>query len=284
MMDLSLKMIPHAEKMIRQFISSRFEEAGTDVAVLGVSGGLDSSLILELLKRELGGLKIKAFFLPCGQISGPDRKFARLIAGSCGIELNEVDISPIVDSVPLKPENMPKGNLMARSRMLYLYTYANMNNGLVIGTSNKSEILMGYYTKFGDGAADIYPIGDLFKTQVRELSRDMGIPREIIERPPSAGLVPEQTDEGEMGIPYILLDQILNGILMGLSDEVILRNLDTSVAGEIDLRRSGTTLPLRVETIADIRKAYRGTRHKRTGLTIPKMQSYTVGIDLRERW
>ncbi len=113
------------------------------------------------------------------------------------------------------------GNLMARIRMSVLYHHARMMDLLVMGTGNKSELLMGYFTKFGDGGADFLPIGDLYKTEVRELARKVGIPPRIIEKTPSAGLWPGQTDEGEMGISYEELDRILLGIELLLDDEVI---------------------------------------------------------------
>ncbi len=251
--------IPYTEKMILQFIESRFEEAGAKYAVIGLSGGLDSSLVLELLKRSIGPKRIKSFFLPYGPLSGPDRDYAVMASNSCGVQMEEIDITDIVSSVPLNPVGIAKGNLMARARMLILYTYANNNDGLVIGTSNKSELLMGYFTKYGDGAADIYPIGDLFKTQVRALSENLGVPARILERPPSAGLVTDQTDEGEMGIPYPLLDQVLNGLLMGLSDEIIIKNIDNDLATEEEMIRASFKPPVDRIIVRGIRDQLRGS-------------------------
>lgn len=283
-MKLVPKEIPYTEKMITQFIGSRFEQADAKYAVIGLSGGLDSSLVLELLKRSIGPERIKAFFLPYGSLSGPDRDYAVMASHSCGVRMEEIDITDIVSSVPLESVGMAKGNLMARARMLILYTYANNNNGLVVGTSNKSELLMGYFTKYGDGAADIYPIGDLFKTQVRALSEDLGVPARILERPPSAGLIKDQTDEGEMGIPYPLLDQVLSGLLMGLSDDMIVESIDNDLAKEEELARARFKPPVDRNTVGRIRDQLRGSIHKRQSLAIPKLQSNTVGVDLRERW
>lgn len=284
MVKLFPELMPHADKVMDQFIVSRFEESGAGVAVIGLSGGLDSAVVLKLLARSLGPEKVKPFFLPYGNFSEDDRVHALEAAESCQLKLEGVDISPIVSSVPLPTEGMARGNLMARARMLFLYTYSNINNGLVFGTSNKSELLMGYFTKYGDGAADIYPIGDLFKTQVRSLAFELYVPEDIISRPPSAGLVSGQTDEGEMGIPYSLLDQILSGHLLGLSDERIAEFVDSSLATDEELKRSGFQPPVNRETVASVRETVRKTRHKRNSLAVPKLQNYTVGVDLRERW
>jgi NAD+ synthase len=252
--------------------------------VIGLSGGLDSAVVLKFLVGSLGSAKVKPFFLPCGTISENDREHAFEAAKSCEMDLEEIDISPIVSSVSLPTEGMARGNLMARARMIFLYTYSNINNGLVVGTSNKSELLMGYFTKYGDGAADIYPIGDLFKTQVRSLAYEIGIPENIISRPPSAGLVRGQTDEGEMGIPYPILDQVLSGHLLGLSDQRIADFVDNSIANEEELKRSGFEPPVNEDTVSRVRQTVRRTRHKRSSLAVPKLQNYTVGVDLRERW
>lgn len=283
-MELKPGIIPHAERIIEQFITERFTSASSEKAVIGLSGGLDSAVILSFLVSTIGKDRVAAFFLPCGKLSGPDRDFAFESAESCGVKLEEVDITPIVDAVPLKAEGMARGNLMARARMIYLYGYANINNGMVIGTSNKTELLMGYFTKYGDGAADIYPIGDLFKTQVRSMARDLDVPASVIERPPTAGLIQGQTDEGEMGIPYPILDQILMGYLGSLSPESIADNIDHTIITVEEMDRSGFNPPVDEDIVRRIIDVVERNRHKRMSLAIPKVQTSTINLDLRERW
>ncbi len=283
-MELIPGQVPHTKMIIEQFISARFSSSGADLALIGLSGGLDSALLLELMCSALGKEKVRAFFLPCGDLSMNDREFAAEAARSCDIEVMEIDISPIVESVPIGTDGMIRGNLMARARMIYLYTFANKNNGLVFGTSNKTELLMGYFTKYGDGAADIYPIGDLFKTQVRELASDIGIPGSIIDRAPSAGLVHGQTDEGEMGVPYPILDQILKGYIIGLQPDLIADNIDHTSTSIDEMDRAGFEPPVEVELVTRIIETVKATRHKRHSLAIPKVDGDTIGIDLRERW
>jgi NAD+ synthase len=283
-MELLPRPISHTEKIIEQFISSRFEMSKADTCLIGLSGGLDSAVVLKFLVRSVGKERVRAFFLPYGNLSDKDRAHSQEAAGSCGVELSEIDITPVVESIPFKTEGMVKGNLMARARMLVLYTYANLHNGLVVGTSNKTELLLGYFTKYGDGAADIYPIGDLFKTQVRTLASEIEVPESILNRPPSASLVEGQTDEGELGIPYPILDQVLNGHLRRMTTSDIADNIDHSAANVNDMDRAGFEPPVTDEMVERIIDMVRRSRHKRLSLVIPKVQTNTVGVDLRERW
>ncbi|MEW5760546.1 MAG: NAD(+) synthase, partial [Candidatus Thermoplasmatota archaeon] len=157
------------------------------------------------------------------------------------------------------------GNLKARIRMLLLYAYANSKNLIVVGTGNKTELLCGYFTKFGDGGADILPIGDLYKTQVREMARFLEIPEKIINKVPSAGLWKGQTDEDELGIKYEKLDKILYGIELGLDKNEISNKVE---------------LPIKeVERIMNMVEL---TKHKRKFPLIPKIGYCTVGFDWRE--
>ncbi len=184
--------------------------------MLGISGGIDSSVTAVLAKRGLGD-GVLGVIMPCH--SDPTgEKHARLVAAKFGIETEYVDLTPVFDrlSEALPPgDRMAVANLKPRLRMAVLYYFANSRNYLVIGTGNKSEIMVGYTTKHGDSGADILPLGSLLKKQVRELARELGIPQEIIAKPPSAGLWEGQTDEGEMGISYDELDSILVAIESG---------------------------------------------------------------------
>ena len=199
---------------ISGWIKEQIEGAGAQGAVVGLSGGLDSSVTAVLCKRvtDVLGLIMPIHSDPL------DEEFASLLASKFDIEVRRVDLSPVYDALARvlpDPAGLPAANLKPRLRMATLYYFANKENRLVVGTGNKSEIMMGYFTKYGDGGVDILPLGGLLKRQVRELARELGIPPEIIAKPPSAGLWAGQTDEGELGITYHELDQILTAFETG---------------------------------------------------------------------
>ncbi len=183
--------------------------------VLGLSGGIDSAVVAALAVEALGADKVFALILPSSTNTPQDLKLAKKIATLLHVPYSMFNIQPIIDNyqkIIRSKDQKIIGNLKARIRMSILYAKANEVGGLVLGTGNKSEIMTGYFTKYGDGGADILPIGDLYKTQVKELARELKIPQEIINRPPTAGLWAGQTDEGEMEITYELLDKILFAI------------------------------------------------------------------------
>lgn len=284
MMDLVPKLNRHSRTIVIDFIRDRFDEAGSKQAVIGLSGGLDSSLTLGLLTEALGPERVRSFFLPYKDLSDPDRIYSKKAAGEFNVDHVELDITSIVDSIPFKLEGMVKGNAQARARMIVLYAVANKENGMVIGSSNKTEILLGYFTKYGDGGADIYPIGDLYKTQAREMAREIGVPDEILERPPSAGLVKGQTDEGELRLPYPIIDQILYGYLRDMDPESIVDNIDYTTTSVDEMDRARFEPPLTWDLVNGVMAKVKGSRHKRWSLAIPKMEISTSGLDLRERW
>lgn len=182
--------------------------------VLGLSGGLDSSVVAVLCRKALGKDRVLALIIPCHSYK-EDIDDALNLAKRFDIKVKLIDISSVYDKlIKILPSADKKslGNIKARLRMLVLYFFANKLNYLVCGTSNKSEIKTGYFTKYGDGAADILPIGDLFKYQVRKLAKNLSIPLSIIKKTPSAGLWLGQTDEEELGISYQELDDILERI------------------------------------------------------------------------
>ena len=205
---------------ISLWIRERVEEAGAGGVVVGLSGGVDSSTAAVLAKRALED-RVLGLIMPCH--SDPtDVEHAKLVATKFGIETEYVDLTPVFDCLveALSPGGrLARGNLKPRLRMATLYYFANNLHYLVMGTGNKSEIMVGYTTKYGDSGVDLLPLGDLLKTQVRELAQELGIPEEIIAKPPSAGLWEGQTDEGEMGVTYEKLDKILLAIESGNTDK-----------------------------------------------------------------
>ncbi len=205
---------------IEHWIRERIKSAGAKGALVGLSGGIDSSAAAALLCSALGRKKVLALILPVHSLRR-DAEDAELIVSRFRLPSLTLDVSGIYDLL-LKKMIMPCGsaaeekrrktagaNLKSRLRMSVLYYYANRLNYLVCGTSNRSEIMTGYFTKYGDGAADILPLGGLLKCQVRSLAEELGVPERIIDKPPSAGLWPGQTDEAEMGVTYGEIDALL---------------------------------------------------------------------------
>ncbi len=198
---------------IIEFIRDKIDTSKTDGVVVGLSGGIDSTLVAYLACEALGKDKVFGIAMPSTTTPTEDKIHGIKIAKYLDIEHEEIGIDGILneflDVTQLEENDLAIGNLKARIRMSIIYYYANAKNYLVIGTGNKSEILIGYFTKHGDGACDLEPIGDLYKTEVYELSKLMDVKQEIIEKPPRAGLWNNQTDEAEIGMSYDLLDQIL---------------------------------------------------------------------------
>lgn len=186
-------------------------DSGAKGIVLGLSGGIDSCVVAALAKEAVGKAKVLGLYMPCHS-QPQDLADARIIARKLGIKTKLVDLTRAYDTLlKILPSagNMPKANLRPRLRMLTLYYFANKFNHMVSGTGNRSELMAGYFTKYGDGGVDILPIASLLKRDVRKLAKELGIPQHIIAKPPTAGLWPGQTDEGEMGITYDTLDDIL---------------------------------------------------------------------------
>lgn len=200
------------KNQIIDFIKNKVNEANVDGIVIGLSGGIDSTVVAYLLCEAIGSKNVFGVIMPSETTPLEDTYHGEEIANLLNIDYNKVDIDPILDQITYLDDDNNKesiGNLKARIRMSILYYFANSKNYLVSGTGNKSEILIGYFTKYGDGACDFEPIAGLYKTQVKQLANDLGIPCEIIEKPPRAGLWDNQTDEDEIGIDYDLLDKIL---------------------------------------------------------------------------
>jgi NAD+ synthase len=189
------------------------DESKTDGIVIGLSGGIDSTLVAYLACEAVGKENVFGITLPSTTTPTEDKIHGIEIAQRLGIDHKEIAIDSILNEylsmTQLEEDNLAIGNLKARIRMSIIYYYANAKNYLVSGTGNKSELLIGYFTKHGDGACDMEPIGDLYKTEVYKLSEFLDVQEEIIKKPPRAGLWANQTDEDEIGMSYDLLDKIL---------------------------------------------------------------------------
>ncbi len=200
------------------------DSAGSRPVVLGLSGGIDSSVVLKLCTLSFPAEQIHTFFLPEKGTPESDFKDIDLLLEGTGLKCRTIPIDGILDSYSAiigKPDAASLGNLKSRIRMTLLYFYSNSLNGLVLGTTNRSEYMTGYFTKFGDGACDVEPIMHLYKTQVKEIALHLHLPDSIIRKPPTAGLWPDQTDERELGLSYAELDSILDRLDRGVevSDE-----------------------------------------------------------------
>jgi len=263
------KLREGTEQTIEKFLAEKLRKVGAKGFVLGVSGGIDSAVCLRLCARAVGKGKILALLMPEKDSPRGDLQDSKELCGLEGVKYKVVDITGPVDAYkkavkgPMDKKSL--ANIKARCRMIALYHYANTERRLVVGTSNKSEILIGYFTKFGDGGADLEPIGDLYKTEVRQLAGELGLPDRIVKKVPSAGLWKAQTDEGEMGISYERLDAILFGIELGLDEKKIAKRAETSV-----------------REVQRIARMVRLSSHKRKFPPAAKIGFRTPGLDWRE--
>jgi len=201
-----------ARKILTGFIRTEITRAGIPHAVVALSGGLDSALACYLAAEALGPENVLAIRMPYHSSSPDSLEDAQRVIDATGVQSLTVDITAMVEPLFERfPEmnNVRKGNIMARMRMIVLFDQSAAINGLVVGTGNKTEILLGYTTLYGDSACALNPLGDLYKTQVRQLARDIGLPESILSKPPSADLWAGQTDEGELGFTYAEIDQLL---------------------------------------------------------------------------
>jgi len=188
-----------ARQILTGFIRSEVTRVGYARAIVGLSGGIDSALSCVLAVEALGAENVLAVRMPYKSSSGDSLDDAGLLIEQLQIPSKTIEITAMVEplfALDLEISKLRKGNIMARERMIVLYDQSEVFKGLVIGTSNKTEILLGYSTQFGDAASAINPLGDLYKTQIRQLSRAMNVPAPIIDKPPSADLWQGQTDEG----------------------------------------------------------------------------------------
>ena len=260
---------PHAVETIHQFLRAHALGEGSDGVVVGLSGGIDSALVARLARDALGADHVLGLLLPDASFPEPLLRETEEYARSLGIEHRTVPIEPVEGAyrnlLPELADRISLGNVKARIRMTVEYAVARERRRLVTGTGNKSELLLGYFTKYGDGGVDLLPIGDLYKTDVRVIAQELALPAEVRERPPTAGLWEGQTDEEELGISYDDLDQILYGIEQLRSPEEI---------------AALTGFP--AERVRWVEERVLKFRHKRRMPPIPKVRLRTIGIDWRE--
>lgn len=234
----SLRINPsRVEQRLLIFIKKKVEKAGATGAVVGLSGGVDSSVVVSLCAKALGKDGVMGVSLPEAGVTDPhDVADAREIANKFGVTFRVVDITPAVLGIRQNLTDykvgaqLPTANIRPRVRMVILYYYANLLNRLVVGCGNRSEIRSGYFTKWGDGAADLFPLGCLYKTQVKQLAAYLKLPRHVVEKAPSAGLWHGQTDEKELGISYEKLDTIYAGLDLKLKFAAIAKAADVDTA------------------------------------------------------
>ena len=248
-----------ARRIIVGFIRAQLQQAGFERLVLGLSGGIDSALVAYLAAEAVGPANLLAVMMPYRTSSPESRGDAETVAADIGCALDLVDISPMVDAYFAIPGGgdasaLRRGNLMARTRMMVLYDRSVTWRGLVIGTGNKTEALIGYTTLFGDSACAFAPIADLYKSQVRQLSVAMGVPDAVVRKAPSADLWPGQTDETEVGFSYATIDRILFRLVDGRRsiDEVVDEGFERAMVERVDRMVAGAEFKRQMPPIAKV--------------------------------
>ena len=255
-LDLNLKEV-HNELV--EFLRENFKKAGFSKAVLGLSGGIDSALVAYLLRDALGKENILAIMMPYKSSNPDSLNHAKLVVEDLKINAKTIEITNMIDAY-FKNEkdasSLRMGNKMARERMSILFDYSSKENALVVGTSNKTEIYLGYSTQFGDSACALNPIGDLYKTNIWDLSRYLKIPNELIEKKPSADLWEGQTDEQEMGLTYKEADQVLYRMLEENKtvEEVLGEGFNKDLVDNIVRRMNRSEYKRRMPLIAKIKR------------------------------
>ena len=246
-----------ARRVIAQFIRGQLRQAGFERLVLGLSGGIDSALVAFLSAEAIGAERLLCVLMPYRTSSEASLVDARSVVDALGCASEVVEISPMVDAYyAADPDATPlrRGNFMARQRMAVLYDRSVTWGGLVVGTGNKTESLIGYTTLFGDSACAFNPIGDLYKSQVRQVSLDIGVPEAIIRKAPSADLWPGQTDEAEAGFSYPALDRLLFWRIdkRRSVDEVVALGFDRALVERVDRMVAGAEFKRQVPPIAKL--------------------------------
>lgn len=252
---------------LHRFLNKKLEETGAEGYVIGVSGGLDSAVAAKLAVDAVGPENVYGWVMPGDPSDPKNMDDARELCDDLGLNYREISIESTVDdfteSSPIDIGKSAEGNLRARTRMIYEYMDANENNLLVLGAGNKTEIMIGYFTKYGDGAVDIRPIADLYKTEVKELAAYINLDRKFIQKQPTAGLWEGQTDESELGATYSTIDKIMKNIL----------EKDLSV--EEIVEKTGVDM----SKVERFKNMYEKSEHKRTEPSYPELRDYALQPD-----
>ncbi len=264
--------LPLTEARIERFIRVYVKSCGVEGVIVGMSGGIDSCTTAVLASKALGeGPHVLGVMLPEEETYNViDVQHAKTVAEKFGFPLETVDISSTLkacfNSLPIHDaeDKLCRGNLKARVRMSYLYYYANKLKRIVCGASDKSETMMGYFTKWGDAAADISPLKDLYKTQVRQLAAYLGLPKEVITKPSTPALWPGHLAEDELGVKYEVLDLILFGLEHFMTSKEIAEQLQLSL-----------------KTVDTVKRRWLAAEHKRRQPLTLKLGYRTVGADFR---
>ncbi|MCB2203608.1 NAD+ synthase [bacterium] len=253
--------------LLTGFVRNEIHRTGITRAVIGLSGGVDSAVSAYLTAEALGADNLLCVMMPYSSSSADSLSHAQLVVDRLGIHSETVDITPMVDPlIATDPEmsNVRRGNIMARERMIVLYDRSSRERALVVGTGNKTEMLLGYSTLFGDSASAVNPLGDLYKTQVWQLARHLGVPDEIVDKAPSADLWTGQTDEAELGFSYQQADELLYFMIDERMDDA-------------QLKKKG----FESELIENVRRMVRRNQFKRVPPLIAKVGYRTVNADFR---
>jgi len=270
--NFSLKEPKETVERIQRFLRDYLDKCDISKLVLGMSGGLDSSVTAALCAEAAGGKNVLGVYMPENETRKDSAsEDANAIANTFHINLRTIDITNILtaaaSTIPIKDRTrnlVPYGNVKARVRSMILYYFANTEHRIVVGTGDKSEIMLGYFTKYGDGACDILPIADFYKTTVRALAKYLRLPKRVYSKPASPELWPGQTASGELGLCYDRLDEILWGLERWMSDE--------DIAAQTDLP---------VQAVRGVRARWVRSEHKRRTPLALKSGLRTVGADMR---
>ncbi|MXV60932.1 NAD+ synthase [Natronorubrum sp. JWXQ-INN-674] len=244
--------LEHRRDHLTEFIREQVDAAGAEGTVLGLSGGIDSTLTAYLAVDALGAENVHGLVLPSTVSSDENMSDAERVAQMLEISYDVIEVEPVIDALlaaypEAEGDRVAVGNARARVRGVLNYLVANHEDRLVLGTGNRSEAAVGYFTKYGDGAVDCHPIGNLYKAQVRQLARHVGVPEELAAKTPTAELWADQTDEDEMGMDYETLDSILA----------------THIDGPLSVAATARELEVDAATVDKVRGMYEGSEHKR---------------------
>ncbi|QWC20624.1 NAD(+) synthase [Halorubrum sp. 2020YC2] len=266
---------PGAERdRVGSFIAEQVSAAGADGVVVNMSGGLDSTVTAALAVEALGADRVYGLILPCNKIGAPHARDAEALAAALGIDHDTVHLQPLFaqfgavvpDRFDLHGQPVRSGNAVSRLRMAVAYLAANATNRLVCGTANRSELLLGYLTKHGDGAADMFPLGHRYKTDVRALAAELDVPEFVVEKAPTAGFLPGQRDADDLGAPYEVVDPVLHlGVDRGLDPESVLERIAAALSdpGDGDESDDSELAAVDRELVAELLGRHRATAHKR---------------------